>query len=157
MKYKGTKLHRYVKEKSGRYSELAKALAGYKKPRKNVSGEEYNLRPLFQDGHNVTLFTLSALMRETGLPLSFFIEFEPGENWSDSAKNISGNNNVVNSSINNDLTMKVDHLNEIIKLKDDLLRDKERIITLKNAEIEQWKKRYDDMIHLAQYNAKKQS
>lgn len=150
MKYVGSRLQALLKSERGGYTVLAAKMLKYRKPRKNASRDEYNLAPLLGNGHNVTLYTLTGLMRETGMPIDFFVDFEPGELPAARLDGLSGNNNVINSSITNDLTMKVDHLNEIIKLKDALLSDKERIITLKEAEIEQWKKRYDDLIRLTQ-------
>ena len=151
MKYVGSRLQALVKSERGGYTDLAAKMLKYKKPRKNESKDEYNLVPLFKDGHNLTLNTLTGLMRETGMSIDFFVDFEPGEIPSQQHAGISGSNNIVNSSITNDLTLTVDHLNEVIRLKDELISDKERIITLKDAEIEQWKKRYDDLIKLAQF------
>lgn len=151
MKYVGSRLQALLKSERGGYTELAAKMLKYRKPRQNGSKDEYNLGPFFKDGHNVTLYTLTALMRETGMPIDFFVDFEPGELPSARRDGISGSNNIINSSVTNDLTMKVDHLNEVIRLKDELIIDKERIITLKDAEIEQWKKRYDDLIKIAQF------
>ena len=152
MKYVGSRLQALLKTERGGYKELAAKMLKYRKPRKNASVKEYNLVPLFSDGHNVTIHTLTGLMRETGMSIDFFVDFDPGELPASSQNGVSGSNNIINSSINNDLTLKVDHLNEVIRLKDELISDKERIITLKDAEIEQWKKRYDDLIKLAQSN-----
>lgn len=154
MKYIGSRLQALLKSERGGYTELAVKMLKYRKPRKNASRDEYNLVPLFEDGHNVTLSTLTGLMRETGMSIEFFVDFEPGELPSYRRDGVSGSNNIINSSVNNDLTVKVDHLNEVIRLKDELIADKERIITLKDAEIEQWKKRYDDLIKLSQLGLK---
>lgn len=150
MKYIGTRLKQHLKGERGGYTELAARMLKYRKPRKNAASEEYTLTPLLKDGHNITLSTLTALMHETGLSIDFFVDFEPGELCIPQHEGVSGSNNIINSSISNDLTIKVDHLNEVIRLKNELIADKERIITLKDAEIEQWKKRYDDLIRLAQ-------
>ncbi len=151
MRYVGSRLQALLKRERGGYTDLATKMVKYRKPRKNESKDEYNLVPLFEDGHNVTLYTLTGLMRETGMPIDFFVDFEPGELPVPRHDSISGSNNIINSSVNNDLIMKVDHLNEVIRLKEQLISDKERIITLKDAEIEQWKKRYDDLISLAKF------
>lgn len=151
MKYVGSRLRKLLKSERGSYTDLASKMLKYRKPRKNASKDEYNLVPLFEDGHNVTLSTLTGLMRETGMPIDFFVDFEPGELPQQKPEGVSGSNNIINSSVNNDLTMKVDHLYEIIRLKDELIADKERIITLKDAEIGQWKKRHDDLIKIAQF------
>lgn len=156
MRYIGSRLKDYLKEHRGAYTELAQAMLKYRKPRKNAGRDEYNLAPFFRDGHNITLDLLAGLMKETGHSIDFFIDFEPGELPSYyKREGVSGSNNIINSSISNDLTMKVDHLNEVIRLKDEIVADKERIITLKDAEIEQWKKRYDDLIKLTQASANK--
>lgn len=151
MKYVGSRLQALLKSERGSYTELAAKMLKYRKPRKNASKDEYNLVPLFEDGHNVTLNTLTGLMRETGMSIDFFVDFEPGELPPYRRDGVSGSNNIINGSVSNDLAIKVDHLNEVIRLKDELIADKERIITLKDAEIEQWKKRYDDLIKLAQF------
>ena len=151
MKYIGNRLQSYLKGERGGYTDLAAKMLKYRKPRKNASKDEYSLTPLLKDGHNITLSTLTALMRETGKSIDFFVDFEPGELPSYRYDGISGSNHIISSSVNNDLTIKVDHLNEVIRLKNEIITDKERIITLKDAEIEQWKKRYDDLIRLAQF------
>lgn len=150
----GSRLQALLKLERGGYKKLAAQMSKYRKPRANASKDEYNLVPLFEDGHNVTLHTLTGLIHETGKTIDFFVDFEPGELAESRLDGISGSNNIINSSITNDLTLKVDHLNEIIRLKDELISDKERIITLKDAEIEQWKKRYDDLIRLTQFGNK---
>ena len=153
MRYVGSRLQKLLKSERGSYTELATKMLKYRKPRKNASKDEYNLVPLFEDGHNVTLSTLTGLMRETGKSIDFFVDFEPGELPQHRHEGVNGSNNIINSSVNNDLTMKVDHLYEVIRLKDELIADKERIITLKDADIEQWKKRYDDLIKLSQFGS----
>ncbi|MBR1932931.1 MAG: hypothetical protein IJ841_04510 [Prevotella sp.] len=120
----------------------------YKGPRKNSGKDEYNLAPFFDDGHNISLKLLGGLMKETGMPIEFFVDFEPGEITQAKTDGITGSNNITNSTITSDLTQRVDHLSEIIQLKDEMLADKERIIASKDAEIEQWKKRYDDLLQL---------
>lgn len=151
MKFLGLRLKEWLSRQRGGYTELSRKMSKYRKPRKNSSNEEYNLVPLFKDGHNVTIYTLTGLMKETGLPIDFFVEFEPGElPATPLTGGVSGSNNVVNSNISNDLTIKVDHLLEVIKLKDNAISDKERIITMKDSEIENWKKRYDDLIKIMQ-------
>lgn len=142
MRYVGSRLKALLNQERGRYTELAKAMLKYRKPRKNEGKKEYNLIPLLEDDHNVTLSTLTGLMRETGKSLEFFVDFEPGELLTMRQEAI-GNNNIINSAVSNDLTATTEHLHEIIRLKDSMLADKERIIAAKDSEIEQWKKRFD--------------
>ncbi len=146
MKYTGKRFQSYLDKHPGSYTELANAMRKYKKARKNGGNGEYSLSPFLRDGHNITVNTLSALMRETGMSIDFFIDFEPGELPGYRDNSVQGSRNVVNSTITNDLTMKVDHLTEVINLKNQMLSDKDRIIAMKDSEIEQWKKRFDDLI-----------
>ena len=138
MIYKGSRLREYLNGERGGYTDLANRMLKHRKPRKNSSKDEYSLTPYLKDGQNVTLSMLTALMKETGMAIDFFVDFEPGELPSYRRGEVSGSNNIINSSVSNDLTVKA---------------DKERIITLKDAEIEQWKKRYDDLIKLAQFGS----
>lgn len=151
MKYIGSRLQALLKSERGSYTELALGMLKYRKPRKNAGKDEYNLVPLFEDGHNVTLSTLTGLMRETGMSIDFFVDFEPGELPQQKHDGVSGSNSITNSSVINSLTLKVDHLYEVIRLKDELIAEKERIITMKISETEQWKKRYDELSKLAQF------
>ena len=151
MRYIGTRLKEYLKSERGGYTDLAERMQKYRKPRTNGGNAEYSLAPFLRDGHNITIASLTALMKETGFPLDFFVDFEPSElPRSEQPQGIIGSNNIVNSSLSNDLTLRLDHLNEVLRMKDEMLTDKERIIALKDSEIAQWKKRYDDLIRLTQ-------
>ena len=141
MRYVGSRLKALLNQERGRYMELAKAMCKYRRPRKNESKKEYNLIPLLGDGHNVTLSTLTGLMKETGKSIEFFVDFEPGELLQ--SHHEIGNHNIINSAVSNDLTATMEHLHEIIRLKDALLADKERIIAAKDSEIEHWRRRFD--------------
>ncbi len=145
MIYNGTRLKQYLREHRGAYTELSHALAKYRRPRKNGGGEDYNLAPFFRYGHNITLSILTGLMKETGMPIDFFVDFEPGEVAQQKSDSVNGNNNIINSTVNNDLTQKIDHLGEIVALKDELIAAKEHIISMKDAELAEWKKRYEDL------------
>ena len=79
MRYVGSRLKALLNQERGRYTELAKSMCKYRRARKNESNKDYNLIPLLSDGHNVTLSTLTGLMRETGKSIEFFVDFEPGE------------------------------------------------------------------------------
>lgn len=153
MIYKGSRLQALVQSHGGTFSDLGERMAKYKSPRKNGSSTKgYRLDSLYKDGHNIQLNTLTALVRETGRTVDYFVDFEPGE-LARSAEGVSGNNNIINSSFSSDLTQKIEHLNEVLHLNHQLLAEKERIITLKDAEIDQWKKRYDDLIRFAQLDS----
>lgn len=49
-----------------------------------------------------------------------------------------GSNNIVNSLVASDLTMKIDHLNEVIALKDQLIESKEALIQM-------WQNKYNEL------------
>lgn len=147
MEYKGSRLKKFIGERSGAYTELEKKMRKYRKARKNSSNAEYNLRPLYKDGHNITISMLSALMRETGKTLDFFIDFEPNELPATlRSDNVSGNNNVINSSISNDSSLRIEYLNNTIRLKDQIIDEKERNIVQKDSEIVALRKQNDKLI-----------
>lgn len=140
MKYKGSRLKEYVRTHRGMYTDLCVAMLG---------GKKKGLDNYYRDDKNIMLDNLTALLKATGKSVDFFVEFEPGELPTSAAPNFSGNNNIINSMVGNDLTAKVEHLSEIITLKDKLISEKEKVILLQANEIELWKKRYDDIIKLA--------
>lgn len=150
MIYKGSRLKALVQSHGGLYSDLASRMAKYKAKRKNGSDRDYRLGALYADGHNITINILSALMRETNKPINYFVDFEPNE-LQIQTEGISGSNNIVNSMVSNDATQRIEHLTEVVHLKDQLIVEKERLIAMKDREIESWKKRYDDLIRLAQF------
>lgn len=147
MIYRGTRLKAYVDSQRGEWARLGEKMAEYQKPRANQSKKGYNINPLYKDDHNINIRTLSALLKCTGLSIDHFVDFEPFE-LPHTQDGVSGNNNIINSSITTDMTQKIEHLNEVIHLKDELLGEKERIIALKDQELESWKKRYDELIEL---------
>lgn len=144
MRYRGSKLKKFVQENRGKYTEICEAMLG---------GKKKGLDNYYHDDRNIRINKLSQILKATGMPLEYFVEFEPGEMIGNGG-NI-GNNNVINSMIGNDLSMKVDHLNEIIRLKDQVIAEKERNIVMKDQEIELWKKRYDDMVDFSHSNTDK--
>ena len=148
MKYRGTRLYKLVQSGRGSYTDLAEKMAKYRKVRKNSSDKPYRIESLYQDDHNITLSTLTALIKETGKPVDFFVDFEP---WELSSKaSVSLHDNIANKYATDEETERVNHLNEIIHLKDELLKEKERVISMKDTEIEQLKKRVDDLLLIAQ-------
>ncbi len=147
MKYRGTRLYKLVQSGRGGYTDLAEKMKKYRKVRKNSSDKPYRIESLYQDGHNITLSTLTALMKETGKPIDFFIDFEPWELSAEHAGLLR--NNMFDNFASDEETERVNHLNEIIHLKNELLKEKERVISMKDAEIEQWKKRIDDLLLIA--------
>ena len=149
MEYKGSRLKKFVGERSGAYTELEKKMRKYRKARKNSSDAEYNLRPLYKDGHNITISVLTALMRETGKSLDFFIDFEPNEIPNTlRSDNVSGNHNVINSNISNDSSLRIEYLTNTIKLKDQLIDEKERNIIQKDSEIAALRKQNNKLIEM---------
>lgn len=85
--------------------------------------------------------------------MEFFVEFEPSELASSSTggDSVNGSHNIINSSVSNDQANRIEYLLEMLKMKDAIINEKERVITLKEAEIELWKKRLDDAIKLAEF------
>lgn len=129
MKYKGSILKKFVQENRGKYTEICVAMLG---------GKKKGLDNYYHDGRNLQLNKLTQLLKATGKPIDFFVEFEPGE--LPAGGGIVGNNNFVNSIVGNDMSLRLDHLNEVLELKDQLLKEKERVIAMKDAEIANLKK-----------------
>ena len=153
MIYKGSKLKKLVSDCPGMYQDLAERMGKYKRQRKNGHSSIYRLDSLYKDGHNIQINTLDALVKETGRPLDFFVDFEPSELscYVNGGDGVRGNNNIINSSVSNDQANRIEYLTEMLKMKDAIINEKERVITLKEAEIELWKKRLDDAIKLAEF------
>ena len=148
MKYRGTRLYKLVQSGRGSYTDLAEKMAKYRKVRKNSSDKPYRIESLYLDDHNITLSTLTALIKETGKPVDFFVDFEP---WELSSKpSVSQYDNLTDKYGTDEETERVKHLNEIIHLKDELLKEKERVISMKDTEIEQLKKQVEDLLLIAQ-------
>ncbi len=139
MIYKGSRLQALVTKNRGYHAELSAKLAA----RNNA--KSYNLTLLYKDGRNLQLSTLTDLLQATGLPVDYFIDFEPSElptrpinNASGNRSNVHGSNNIVNSLVASDLTMKIEHLNEVIALKDQLIESKEALIQM-------WQNKYNEL------------
>ena len=115
-----------------------------------LGGKKKGLDNYYVDGRNIQINKLTALLKATGKSLDFFVEFDEGEMPKAPVVGHSlGNNNIINSMVKNDLTSEITHLHEVIKLKDQLLNEKDQVINLRTNEVELWKKKYDDLIHLA--------
>ncbi len=148
MRYLGSRLKRLLGEKSGAYTELEKGMRKYRGLRKNGRKDgSFNLSPYLEDDHNITIKTLSALMKESGKPLDFFVELEDGETLSSLIPSeVKGNGNIVNSSVRNDLIPQIHFLQEKIGLQEQLLAEKERNIQQKDEEIRNLRKSFDKLI-----------
>lgn len=134
MRYKGSRLHDEVKSDRGFYTRLCLAILGKKKGLENY----------YIDDKDIHLSKLSAILKATGKPITYYVDFEEGE-LPVGGGIATGNNNIVNSVVNGDLPIRLQHLEEVLSLKDKAIRDKEEIIALKDNEISLWKQRYDDM------------
>ena len=128
MKYTGLRLASYLSEERGRYARLADAMVKYRGDRKNASDKKYNLAPLLHDGHNITIKILDGLMKETGKPLEFFIDFEDGSEI------------IEKEPASQVQRTEIQHLREVIELKNEILRAKDSVIASMSSEIEQLKK-----------------
>ena len=144
MKYKGSRFKEWVRSNRGAYTEVCLAMLG---------GRKKGLDNYYQDDKNISINKLTDLLRATHLPLDYFVEFEDGELMCRNQQPSIGNHNVINSMVVPDLTEKVEHLNEVISLKDQLILEKEKQIALKDQEIQLWKKRLDDALKLAKFGS----
>lgn len=128
MKYTGLRLASYLSEERGRYARLSDAMAKYRGDRKNASDKKYNLAPLLHDGHNITIKILDGLMKETGKPLEFFIDFEDDSEI------------IEKEPVSQVQRTEIQHMREVIELKNEILRAKDSVIASMSSEIEQLKK-----------------
>ncbi|MBR6592378.1 MAG: hypothetical protein IKK81_07165 [Prevotella sp.] len=137
MRYTGERLRSLLNGNSGLRKQVYASL--------NTGGKKKGIEYFYGNDLNITLKKLSAIMHATKKPIEFFVDFEDGERIMDGR--VSGTGNVVNSTIvNND--DEVNHMKEILKLKEELLNEKERIIALKDGQIEYQNKRYDELLAL---------
>jgi hypothetical protein len=144
MKYKGSKLKEWVQSHRGAYTDICIAMLG---------GRKKGLDNYYADDKNISIDKLSAVLRATGLSIDYFVEFEEGEFPSPGNTPTIGNHNVINSMVGRDLTEKVEHLNEVISLKNQIIIEKEKQLAMKDQEIMLWKKRYDDSLKLAKLDS----
>ena len=135
MKYKGTRLRNDVRSERGLYTRVCLAILG---------GKKKGLENYYHDDKDIHLSKLSALLRATGKPITYYVDFEEGELPLGSYIG-SGNNNIVNSVVQGDVALRLQHLEEVVALKDRAIQDKESIIALKDTEINIWKQRYEDL------------
>lgn len=138
MRYKGSRLHDDVKSDRGLYTRLSLAVLGKKKGLENY----------YFDDKDIHLSKLSAIVRATGKPLTYYVDFDEWELPMGGVSGI-GSNNIVNSVVNGDLSIRVQHLEELLSMKDQAICDKESIIALKDNEISLWKQRYEDLAKYA--------
>lgn len=148
MEYRGTRLRDYVKYTlgAGGHKEISTKLAA------KYGRKTYNLNGAFKDGTNLTLKSLTDLLWATGLTVDEVVDFEPGE-WprTGNSGKVTGNNNIINSSVSSDMALKIDHLNEVIRLKDEIIEEKVNVIASKDElidELQGLKKKYDDLLEL---------
>lgn len=136
MRYTGERLRALLTGNSALRAQCYASMGTDKK-----KGIEY----FYGTGINITIKKLSEIMHACQKPIDFFIDFEEGERSTDG--HVSGTGNVVNSTIvsNNE---KITHMQEVLKLKEDIINEKERVILMKDAQIELQNKRYDELIAL---------
>lgn len=134
MRYKGSRLHDDVKGDRGLYTRLSLAVCGKKK----------GLDAFYGDDLDIHIRKLTDILRATGKPITYFVDFEEGELPYGSYIG-TGNGNIVNSVVNGDISIRLQHLEEVIALKDETIADKESIIALKDNEVALWKQRYEDL------------
>lgn len=130
MEYLGSKLKRFVQDHRGMYTQICETMLG---------GKKKGLDNYYQDGRNIRIDSLTRLLKATGMPLEYFVRFEPGE--LQSVSGCVGDNNInINNSQVGDLNQKLEHVNEVLALKD-------QIIDGQAHEIALMRKRCDELEH----------
>ena len=128
MKYKGSKLKEYVQTHRGMYTKICKEMF---KGRKGLDG-------YYRDGKNIQIDKLTGIMKATGLPIGFFVEFEENE--------VSGYMPVQPPTpAATELEDRLRHMEEVVVLLNKLVAEKDSVIAAKDSELKLWEARCADL------------
>ncbi|MCH3994127.1 MAG: hypothetical protein LKE54_03580 [Prevotella sp.] len=138
--YKGSRLHDLCLAQRGLSTQLSLALFGKKK----------GIDRYYHDGINITIDMLEKIAMNTGKSVDYFLEYKHTSDGLKESSSVNGNNNIVNSPMANEAMAKIDHLNEVIKLKDDLIVRDKQLIETKDVVIKSLRDTINDYIKLLQ-------
>lgn len=138
--YKGSRLHELCKQERGLAVRLSQAMFG-----KNKGIDRY-----YHDGINLTVENLEKIAMYTGRPVDYFLDYDHKPTDSLSHSNVYGSNNIVNSPHANEAIEKIEHLNKVIKLQEDIIKADRESIEAKDELIRTLKERINDHIKLMQ-------
>lgn len=137
--YKGSRLHDLCKKEHGLATRLSRA----------VLGTEKGIDRYYRDGLNLTIDKLEKICQYTGKPFSYFLDTNIADD--DGAHpRVYGDNNIVNSPNANEFHEKIEYLNSVIKLKDEIIAGERANSQSKDEIIKNLKERLNDVIKLMQ-------
>lgn len=137
--YKGSRLRELTKRERGLGAQLSREMF-----QKNKGIERY-----YKDGVNLTVTQLEKIAIFTGKSVEYFLDYKrPANAASGTNPHVYGDNNIVNSPNANDTIEKIEHLNRVIKLQEEIIRSDKEIISSKDVIISALKERINDQIKL---------
>lgn len=137
--YKGSRLRELTKKERGLGAQLSREMF-----QKNKGIERY-----YKDGVNLTVTQLEKIAIFTGKSVEYFLDYKRPAN-ADSSTNphVYGDNNIVNSPNANDAIEKIEHLNRVIKLQEEIIKSDKELISSKDVIISTLKERISDQLKL---------
>ena len=137
--YKGSRLRELTKKERGLGAQLSREMFS-----KNKGIERY-----YKDGVNLTIDKLEKIAIGTGKSVEYFLDYQrPSQSTSIINPHVYGVNNIVNSPNANDAIEKIEHLNRVIKLQEEIIKSDKEIISSKDVIISTLKERINDQIKL---------
>lgn len=137
--YKGSRLRELTKRERGLGAQLSREMF-----QKNKGIERY-----YKDGVNLTVTQLEKIAIFTGKSVEYFLDYKrPANAASGTNPHVYGDNNIVNSPNANDTIEKIEHLNRVIKLQEEIIKSDKEIISSKDVIISALKERINDQIKL---------
>lgn len=137
--YKGSRLRELTKNERGLGAQLSREMFS-----KNKGIERY-----YKDGVNLTIDKLEKIAIGTGKSVEYFLDYQrPSQSTSIINPHVYGDNNIVNPPNANDAIEKIEHLNRVIKLQEEIIKSYKEIISSKDVIISTLKERINDQIKL---------
>lgn len=137
--YKGSRLRELTQNERGLGAKLSREIFS-----KNKGIERY-----YKDGVNLTIDKLEKIAIGTGKSVEYFLDYQrPSQTTSSINPHVYGDNNIVNSPNANDALQKIEHLNKVIKLQEEIIQSDKELIASKDVIISTLKERINDHIKL---------
>lgn len=137
--YKGSRLHELCRKEHGLATRLSRA----------VLGTEKGIDRYYKDGLNLTIDKLEKICLYTHKPFTYYLETEVA-NDDGTHPHVYGDNNIVNSPNANEFHERIEYLNKVIKLKDEIIASERANSQSKDEIIKNLKERINDLITLMQ-------
>lgn len=135
--YKGSRLQALCKKQRGLSTELSLKLFGKRK----------GIDRYYKDGLNLTIDILEKIAEATGFSVEYFLDYNR-PTVTTLPSSITGDHNIINSPMANEAMSRIDHLNDVIKLKDEIIEQNKKLIESKDDMIKSLKAQINDDIEL---------